>query len=249
MFIRDRIDGTLSPTYNPTPIPAMTTVMETNNPAQLTCTSLYPSEYAPFMYMNRFKGNNPTLKIELTVVIATLSERSPLKSDVHQFENEPPGELVVIISGTPSSGASPNIVLASTNPNSGKNTNCANIPMSNPLDFSDRRKDFLSTVLAKPHTSKNKRIFPVIAPQDASAMTAKTHDALEAADRSNSARTHSRVCIDRTPGYDGETRVVTTRAMKRRRRPNCSRKATRRMRAPTVRWTSAMADESERARA
>lgn len=248
MFIRDRIDGTLSPTYNPTPIPAMTTVMETNNPAQLTCTSLYPSEYAPFMYMNRFKGNNPTLKIELTVVIATLSERSPLKSDVHQFENEPPGELVVIISGTPSSGASPNIVLASTNPNKGKNTNCANIPMSNPLDFSDRRKDFLSTVLANPHTRANKSMFPVIAPQDASVI-AKTHNAIEAIGRSIGERTHSRVIIDRTPGYDGETRLVTMRAMTRRRRPKRNRKAMRWMRAPTVRRTSAMADESVRARA
>jgi hypothetical protein len=54
--------------------------------------------------MYRFSGKNPTDKIELTVVIATLSDRSALNSDVHQLLYEPPGELVVIMSGIPSAG-------------------------------------------------------------------------------------------------------------------------------------------------
>jgi len=227
-------------------MPAITTVMETNKPAQLTCTSLYPSEYAAFMYMNRFKGNKPMLRIELTVVIATLSERSPLNSDVHQFEKEPPGELVVMIRGTPSSGASPNIVLASTNPNKGKNTNCANIPMTKPLDFSDLRKDFLSTELAKPHTRANKRIFPVIAPQDASAMAKNTPSKRSANALPRDYRSNSRG-VAKLVSNDARG-ALSDQPVSRRRRPT-GRKATRWKRAPTVPRTSAMADESVRAHA
>jgi len=50
--------------------------------------------------MKRLKGSINAQTTDEMVVIATLSARSALHSEHHQFEYEPPGELVVIMSMT-----------------------------------------------------------------------------------------------------------------------------------------------------
>ena len=157
------------PTNNPPTIPKITTPMDTNKPAHRTWT-VFPSGYAPLMYMNKFSGNKPMDNKEETVVIATLSAKSPLNMLVHQLLYEPPGEDVVIINGIPISGLSAKIVLATANPSKGKNTNCAKQPITKPLLLKDSRNAFTLTVLAKPNTNPYNNTFPVMASHDPNPM-------------------------------------------------------------------------------
>ena len=109
------------------------------------------------MYIARFIGSIPIpAKVE-AVVIATDSDRSVLKSEHHQFEKLPPGELVTTRRMMPWCSLRLNI-WQHMKPINGMTKNWHPSPTRMPVLFRNcRLKSLVSTVPAIPNTSRNSK--------------------------------------------------------------------------------------------
>mmetsp|Transcript_26079 Transcript_26079/g.34664 ORF Transcript_26079/g.34664 Transcript_26079/m.34664 type:complete len:136 (-) Transcript_26079:138-545(-) len=108
--------------------------------------------------MTRLTGSkNMDMKVDIAVIV-TDNARSALNIEHHQFEYDPPGELVTTSSVIPMGLLIPS-ALTTANPKNGKITNCKKIPVKRAFLFRSCLRRFShSTVADIPKTRANRRM-------------------------------------------------------------------------------------------